>query len=198
MSKETTRLTVCPFDWIAQMDKEDEKNLHSWRHQMDDWKKKWEQEHSWWDKICFTVWHHHVKLYVEPFYPWRIKQAIKWWFQRRTRGFDDSDMWGLDYSLAKLILPRLQVFYKRAQDPRIISGYPIDLDPCYPSECNQNHDPNVAYKNWLKILKDMCYSFESIILEEECFEYDAQRQTDWVRLQRGLNYFSTYYRNLWE
>jgi hypothetical protein len=199
MFKETTRLTVCPFDWVEQMNKEDE-NDPSWRTQLDNYKKEWQKE---WDdksfpsKILESTWRN-VKSYVEPLYPWRIKQAIKWWFQRRIRGFDDQSMWGLDYSLAKIIYPRLKVFYQRAQNPNIMSGYPIDCDPCYPEECKRDHDPDAGYKEWLKILRDMIYAFESVILEEEYFKYNAYKQTDWIKFQRGLNYFSTYYRNLWE
>ena len=38
----------------------------------------------------------------------RIKIAIKYWYQRRNRGWDDSETWGLDTTLAFWIVPRLK------------------------------------------------------------------------------------------
>ena len=38
-----------------------------------------------------------------------------WLDQRSTRGFDDTELWNLDTTIAKFILPRLQA-YKLASD----------------------------------------------------------------------------------
>ncbi len=35
---------------------------------------------------------------------------FKWWCQRRSRGFDDRELWNLDNSLATWLLPRLKAF----------------------------------------------------------------------------------------
>lgn len=41
--------------------------------------------------------------------PWRrLKRAIRYWYQRRVRGFDDGDIWNLDVEVAKFVLPRLR------------------------------------------------------------------------------------------
>ena len=37
-----------------------------------------------------------------------IKRAIKHWWQRRTRGWDDSDTYSLDITIAKFALPRFK------------------------------------------------------------------------------------------
>lgn len=34
----------------------------------------------------------------------------QWKFQRETRGFDDTELWNLDVTIAKFILPRLIAF----------------------------------------------------------------------------------------
>lgn len=36
------------------------------------------------------------------------KRDVRFLYQRLTRGWDDSETWSLDYSLAKIILPRLE------------------------------------------------------------------------------------------
>jgi hypothetical protein len=41
------------------------------------------------------------------------RNHLKWFWQRRTRGWDDRDLWSLDYTLAKWLLPRLVAFRAR-------------------------------------------------------------------------------------
>ncbi len=45
-----------------------------------------------------------------------IIRRIRHFFQRRTRGFDDSVVWGLDYTILEFILPRLKLFREIGQD----------------------------------------------------------------------------------
>src|SRR5688572_28721580 len=42
-----------------------------------------------------------------------IIRPIQFFWQRMTRGFDDSCTWSLDCHLAELILPRLKLFRKQ-------------------------------------------------------------------------------------
>jgi len=42
--------------------------------------------------------------------PYMIKRRLKWFWQKRTRGFDDRELWSLEYTIAKYILPRLIAF----------------------------------------------------------------------------------------
>src|SRR5271154_326089 len=67
-----------------------------------------------------------------------FKRSIRFWWQRRIRGWDDSQTWSLDHSLAKLILPRL----KRFQELSI--GRPSDM----------------TEKKWNDILDEMIFGFE--------------------------------------
>ena len=41
------------------------------------------------------------------------RRLIRWPLQRLTRGFDDRDLWNLDRTIAKLIVPRLKIFIKQ-------------------------------------------------------------------------------------
>lgn len=38
----------------------------------------------------------------------QLRRIIKYWFQRRCRGWDDGDTWSLDCTMAALMLPRLR------------------------------------------------------------------------------------------
>lgn len=51
---------------------------------------------------------------------YRLTRPLRFWWQRRTRGFDDSELWSLDYTLAVWIVPRLKRFKK------VMNGYPAD------------------------------------------------------------------------
>lgn len=43
-----------------------------------------------------------------------VKRKIKWFFQRRFRGFDDREVWNIDETFYKWLLPRLKVFQVKA------------------------------------------------------------------------------------
>lgn len=100
--------------------------------------------------------------------PYRIRRSIRHFWQRRTRGFDDSELWNLDDTFARWILPRLKAF--RATTP--------------------SHPHYVSYEEWLQILDDMIYAFETYIDTEYLFETDE-------RTERGMNYFIKYIGHLW-
>lgn len=40
----------------------------------------------------------------------RLKRVVRFWYQRRTRGWDDSETWDLDAQLAAYLVPRLRRF----------------------------------------------------------------------------------------
>lgn len=40
----------------------------------------------------------------------RVKRTIKYWFQRRTRGWDDTELWNLDYTFIKWINTRFKAY----------------------------------------------------------------------------------------
>ena len=184
-SKKTTRLIELPFDpyedsGLLRKIKLDNKQLSFW----------------------FKVWHWHSKRYIEPWYPNNIGRLFLRIYQRLTKGYCYKDFWSLDIVLARFILPRLIEFRRRAADPNIMSGYPIDLDPCFPGYCedgiHQPHDNDIGHKRWLIILDDMIYAFEEIVLDADEPHYNTYYQTDKIRKERGLKYFSEYFENLWE
>lgn len=60
-------------------------------------------------------------------------------FQRWKYGFDDSDMWNLDFTIAELIASRLKMFRKR----------------------NECHPSSMTFEEWNGILDKMIYGFEN-------------------------------------
>lgn len=39
-----------------------------------------------------------------------LPRSLRYWWQRRTRGWDDSELWSLDCTIARFALPRLRRF----------------------------------------------------------------------------------------
>lgn len=39
-----------------------------------------------------------------------LKRDLRFWWQRRTRGWDDSDCWNIDATVAEFMIPRLERF----------------------------------------------------------------------------------------
>lgn len=63
----------------------------------------------------------------EPFFEWLWnhvfwvlgRRELKFWWQRRTRGFDDSELWSLDCTMCKFMAPRLRELARQTY------GYPV-------------------------------------------------------------------------
>lgn len=94
--------------------------------------------------------------------------------ERLEKGFDTSEVYNLDYTIANFICPRLKSFIEKVSD---IQSYPSVLN---------NID------EWKNILSDMLTAFE--ILSEDDFYYDKEVQD---KIDKGLDYFSKYYTYLW-
>ena len=50
-----------------------------------------------------------------------LRRAVKHFWQRRMRGFDDSVTWNLDHEFAKWIVPRLTVYKQKASEFGIVN-----------------------------------------------------------------------------
>lgn len=90
--------------------------------------------------------------------------------QIKERGFDDSECWNLDMTIAQFVLPRL----KRLKE--ITHGYPGNLE---------------SEKEWDKILDKMIRAFELTV--EDKLDSD-----NILEYEIGMNLFAQYFRNLWD
>ena len=94
-------------------------------------------------------------------------------WQRLTRGWDDSETWSLDDSIAKLILPRL----RRFKDVSI--AYPVELTP----------------EQWNSYLDEMIFAFEWFSSEER-WENGPDCHEKYEKAQKGIDLFAIYYSDL--
>lgn len=94
---------------------------------------------------------------------------IKHWWQRRTRGFDDSETWSLDITISEFILPRLKRF-RELHDKAL-------------------HPPDTLSEDeWRDIMDKIIVAHELVISETLAREKE---------INDGLILFAKYYRHLW-
>lgn len=160
-------------------------------------------------KMCLKkIWN-----YIDDFYWWnystwlkpiiedrhgRLRLSPNWframWFRIRN-GWDSSDTWSLDYTVAKFIIPRLKYFKK------VNNGIPNKIYKKYKDsnkKCSENTE--VAYKEWNKIIDKMILAFQRIIDEDEDF-HDWKDKKYWNKQEKikkeGLDLFRKYFNDLW-
>lgn len=92
--------------------------------------------------------------------------------QRLERGFDNSELWNLDSTIAKFIYPRLEAFYEDAK----AGSYRPD---------------GMNREEWLQILERMVNGFYLISLDRIKSEEEEAVADD------GLKLFSQYFYTLW-
>lgn len=92
--------------------------------------------------------------------------------QKKENGFDDRELWGLDYTIAAFIYPRLMRFR--------------EMKISYPP----NHTPD----EWSEILLKMAEAFKLIVIS------DSKRLSDdeYKLIDSGLDLFREYYFDLWD
>ena len=110
-----------------------------WYEKVDDWC----FEHLWFYGFGYRIW----KEYLCPS---SIKRMVKFFFQRRIRGFDDSETWDLGDKFYKWIYPRLKRYAEISQ------GYPLDCK---------------THKEWVDKLNKRVKQLESFIDTNE-FEFN--------------------------
>lgn len=117
---------------------------------------------------------------------YRFWRPIRFWYQRRTRGWDDSDLWSLDTTIAEFIVPRMKRWLEIG-----VSGYPHGLTP----------------EKWDEILRKILKTFELAL--EDPFDYkheegdsieDRMRKADEYlkEVDEGLSLFAKHYLHLWD
>lgn len=95
--------------------------------------------------------------------------------KRRRRGFDDKDMWNLDITIAKFVLPRLMAFKNYSHG-------------C-PGELNE--------KQWADILDKIIFAFDFVIKVNDTVLGPKQWNKEYKKYQVGIKLFAKYFRSLW-
>jgi len=94
--------------------------------------------------------------------------------QRKERGFDDSELWSLDCTIANFIIPRLEKFYEISDEVSI---------KCYPPQ-----------KRFLKQIDCILVAMKLITRDNGARNFTDDEQE---RVQKGLKTLSKIFLGLW-
>lgn len=115
-----------------------------------------------------------------------IKGKIKRFWQRRIRGWDDSEIWSLDVTHAQWILPRLQRLLE------VKNGYPSEF-----SNPDDDMDDS-GLERWRGILSKMVRAFDLIAQKWDDAEWQENAEApEYREIEDGLVLFAKYHGNLW-
>lgn len=109
---------------------------------------------------------------------WRIKRAIKHFFQRYFRGWDDSECWNLNYTFVLWINSRLKVYLKQADKV-------VDL------EFHKFNHNDQEYTQ-LELINKMIELSDLVINSE-----DYSDEEDMENINELIDIFKLTYRSLW-
>lgn len=97
------------------------------------------------------------------------RRTIRHLHQILTRGWPDSDLWNLDYTVASFLVPRLKRFKETTM------GHPVDL----------------TEEEWNIALDKMIFSFENYSKNEYAVGEPLNQ------IDEGLRLFALYFYHLW-
>lgn len=135
---------------------------------------------------------------------WKVVSA----FQRRKRGFDDSELWSLDYTILEFILPRLRRFRekKRWGWPGPCAIFDIDWDDFEALEDSEKADLDQAsIEEWDRMLDKMIRAIELNLKYQGLFatyskETDRLEEAPYLKAEyeEGWFIFIKWFHALWD
>lgn len=111
-------------------------------------------------------------------------RQAKYFFQYLTRGFSDRQIWSLDITVAKFVIPRL----KRLKETSL--GYPMPFN---------------SMIGWHRAIDKMIWSFEHVLTDYGSAECHSSNRKLWnfieaknmKKFDEGMNLFAKHYKDLW-
>lgn len=95
--------------------------------------------------------------------------------QRQYHHFTNEELWSLDVTIAKFILPRLKRFKK----------------------CTNGHPADLTEKQWDAILDKMIFSFAFISTDKMWAIENIANEKTWKKVNEGLQLFAEWFNALW-
>ena len=118
-------------------------------------------------------------------------REIKYSIQRAIRGYSSSDIWSLDYAIARRVLPMLIAFRKADK-----MGVPTTMfeEPFKTEYSDEEHKK--ADKKWNDILDKMIYAFKYVVYDGAWGGGDEHREELGIKLEEGSD--RKYEKKSWE
>ena len=98
---------------------------------------------------------------------------LKMIYQKLTRGYSDNELWSLDVTTAKFLLPRLRRF----------------------KEMNMGYPSHLTEKGWLDVQDAVIEAMETIVNEDI---FSPGREERSAKSRHGLELFIQYFNHYWQ
>jgi len=112
------------------------------------------------------------------------KRQKLWKRQREKRGFDNTELWNLNATIAKFLAPRLKEFKK-------CSAYSI------PNNFDDRLPIKERRKLWEEVLQEMIDGFEIIADEKKHYDFQIYNKEYRNKEERAIKLLFEYYFSLW-
>lgn len=99
-------------------------------------------------------------------------RKFRFFLQRKTRGWDDSETWSLDFKFAQWIYPRIKRF----------------------KELNIGHPSGLTEEEWDCIIQQMIDGFEIMSDEQRYFWYSDE---DGKKIKKAMKLWYKHHEQLW-
>lgn len=127
-------------------------------------------------------------------------RELTFWWQRRTRGFDDSDLWSLDYTMCKFMAPRIRALQAMAHGcpSDVLYGEDANMEAvlafdALPEE-ERNRRSYEAFARWQAMLGKMARAME-LWVENDTNWLEPDQEQEW---KEGMELFHKYLFALWD
>jgi hypothetical protein len=124
-------------------------------------------------------------------------RSLHFWWQRRIRGWDDSELWSLDFTIFEFAAPRLRRFAE------ISVGYPLhfnltdeEIDGYWELSGEEQQVLNrKSEEGWTKAVNKMARAMEIILEKDGWLGLDEELEQE---VKEGLELFHEYFDYLWD
>jgi len=103
---------------------------------------------------------------------WRWRRELRHWWQRRMRGWDDSDTWNIDFWLWRELGPRI------ARLRQVQNGYPMGM----------------SESSWDDVLAEVQWFCEYMVAGEM---WPVETDPEFLRVMRAYGLFVKYLPTMW-
>lgn len=138
-----------------------------------------------WDGISgklYRLWFYHL-------IPRAQRRKVAFFFQRRNRGFDETELWCLDWTILKFILPRLKAFRETQQGSWPGPEAIFDIDYQEYEELNGDEKVDLrerSLEEWDRMIDKMIRAIELQLRYEGVF---VTRNPEWEKGDPWCNKF---------
>jgi len=139
----------------------------------------------WYEEAYWVVWRFCNENFSPRHVAYKIERLITWF----KWGFNPKDIWSLDDSLSRWIIPRLKRLKETKQGCPMIDGF----DHVYKNNDATDEEWQEVYDGWDDIMDKMILAFELVVKDDTRVLGKGEDK----KIEEGLKLFARYFRNLW-